>query len=469
MEDSSTGSSSSSSTSSSTSDDEPPRNRRSHLSSALERLTPLLPPLVHITLSYLTTDRLVILDGNNIKLTPLLPSTSVKSGNIDRHTTLLPQRSAVAMMHLHLDGRVCTTGVKDKLVRLHATLPASNLPATPATSVLHLRHDRHSPSVSSFLSLDSKRLLIGFDDGSLHCYNTRTGAKVFGMALDCGIISLLPTTSAYASTAHSSSMLSPAVTVLAPSTTTTTAACTTHVIVYTADHAFRLIDLQLCRIAKYIGRIGYVNRAFALDGGGGRVAVCGERSVFVWRLYTWTCERTVDREEEEKVEQQWHQQHGRLSSDDERKDGGSEWESKEPPYSEFHNGEAPPPLMRSPSFVCPLWSSAFLACAYTSGFVHVWRMGVVWSQKLMCSFHAHEGGVIRVQYAGDGRLVTSGHDHKVRVWQIVVAEQSKSAQWKYVEEELEEVQCWRVRLLATHDVLQESRQWNGAVLFLPGD
>ena len=228
-------------------------------------------------------------------------------------------------MHLHLDGRICTTGVKDKLVRLHATLPPSSLPATPATSVLHLRHDRHSPTVSSFLSLDAKRLLIGFDDGSLHCYNTRTGAKVCGMTLDCGIVTLLPTTVAYASTAHSSSMLSPAVTVLSPATPSTAAACTTHVIVYTTDHAFRLIDVQLCRVAKYIGRIGYVHRAFALDGGGGRVAACGEQSVFVWRLYTWTCERTVNREEEEKVERQWTALHCHTPLTDERKDGGSEW------------------------------------------------------------------------------------------------------------------------------------------------
>ena len=393
----------------------------------------------------------------------------------------MPLRTAATILHLHLDGRICTTGVKDKLVRLHATLPASNLPATPATSVLHLRHERLSPSVSSFLSLDAKRLLIGFDDGSLHCYNTRTGAKVCGMTLDCGIVTLLPTTAAYASTAHKSSMLSPAVTVLAPTTTSTAAACTTHVIVYTTDHAFRLIDVQLCRVAKYIGRIGYVSRAFALDGGGGRVAACGEQSVFVWRLYTWTCERTVSREDEEKVERHWT---SRLtttisSSDEERKDAGSEWESKEPSYhTTYHSARSSSgpssTQLRSPSFVCPLWSSAFLSCAYTSGFVHVWRMGVVWSQQLLCSFHAHEGGVLRVCYAGSGRLVTSGQDGKVRVWQLAVAEQwsgsGSGGKWQDVEQELEEAERWSVRLLVTHDALQHDiRQWNGAVLFLPGD
>ena len=376
-------------------------------------------------------------------------------------------------MHLHLDGRICTTGVKDKLVRLHATLPASFLPATPATSVLHLRHDRHSPSVSSFLSLDAKRLLIGFDDGSLHCYNTRTGAKICGMTLDCGIVTLLPTTAAYASTAHSASMLSPAV-IIAPSVTSAAAACTTHVIVYTTDHAFRLIDVQLCRVAKYIGRIGYVGRAFALDGGGGRVAACGEQSVFVWRLYTWTCERTVSREEEEAQEKQWARLHCHSSSDDERKDGGSgsEWEMKEPPCPARRHSDSSSPLLRSPTFVCPLWSSAFIARASTSGFVHVWRVGVQWSQLLLCSFHAHDGGVQRVHYAGDGRLVTSGQDGKVRVWQLAAAVdrwRRSKGHLGSVEEELEEAERWRVRMLVAHDVLQDSRQWSGAALFLPGD
>ena len=432
--------------------------------------TPLLPPLIHITLSYLTADRLAILDGQNIKLTLLQPTGSAGMCKADAATSLIPLRGAVSMMHLHLDGRLCTTGVKDKLIRLHATLPASVLSATPATSVLHLRHvrhDRHFPSVSCFLSLDAKRLLIGFDDGSMHCYNTRTGAKVCGLTLDCGIVTLLPTTAAYASTAHSSSILSPAVSVLAPATISTAAACTTHVIVYTTDHAFRLIDVQLCRVAKYIGRIGYVHRAFASDGGGGRVAVCGEQSVFVWRLYTWTCERTVNREEEEEIERQWIKLHCLAASDEERKDGGGEWETKEQPYSAVRDPHFSSPLLRSPTFVCPLWSSAFLACAYTSGFVHVWRVGVQWSQRLMCSFHAHDSNVQRVQYAGDGRLVTSGQDGKVRVWQIVAHKWERSA-WRGVEEELEEAERWHVRLLGTHD-MHDSRRWNGVALVLPGD
>ena len=461
------GSSSTTSTPASPSEDEPPRNRRSLLIDALTTRTPLLPPLVAITLSYLTADRLAILDGQTIKLTPLLPATA--TGKADTTTTLLPLRSAASMTHLHLDGRICTTGVKDKLVRLHATLPASNLPATPATSVLHLRHDRHSPSVSCFLSLNAKLLLIGFDDGSLHCYNTRTGAKVCGMTLDCGIVTLLPTTAAYASTAHSSSMLSPSIAVLSPAATSTAAACTTHVIVYTTDHAFRLIDVQLCRVAKYIGRIGYVHRAFALDGGGGRVAACGEQSVFVWRLYTWTCERTVNREQEQEVERQWAAVHNRLPSDDERKDAGSEWESKEPACNPTRGYGSPSTRLRSPTFVCPLWSSAFLATAYTSGFVHVWRVGVQRRQQLLCSFHAHESCVYRVHYAGYGRLVTSGQDGRVRVWQFDVDKRGRESVWCGVEEDLEEAERWSVRLLTTHDVLQDSRQWNGAVLLLPGD
>jgi len=457
------------------SDDEPPRTRQSQLSSALARYTPLLPPLIHIALSYLTSDRLAILDGPNVRLTPLLTATAdaSKTGkSATSHTAmLLPQRSAVSIMHLHLDGRICTTGVKDKLVRLHATLPASNLPATPATSVLHLRHERQSPSVSSFLSLDTKRLLIGFDDGSLHCYNTRTGAKVCGMTLECGIVTLLPTTSAYAATAHSASMLSPAVSVLSPATASTDSTCTTHVIAYTTDHAFRLIDVQLCRVAKYIGRIGYVHRVFALDGGGGRVAACGERSVFVWRLYTWTCERTVNREEEERVEQHWTTLRRYTSSlTEERKDAaGSEWESKEAVYRPADSSESPTPVHRSPTSVSPLWSSAFLACAYTSGFVHVWRVGVQWSQQLLCSFHAHEGSVHRVQYLGEGRLLTGGQDGRVRVWQLAAERWGCGGAWEEVESELEGAERWSVKLLSTHEVLQDSRQWNGAALFIPGD
>ena len=387
-------------------------------------------------------------------------------------------------MHLHLDGRICTTGVKDKLVRLHATLPPSFLSATAVTSVIHLRHDRnYVPSVTSFLSLDTKRLLIGFDDGSLHCYNTRTGAKICGMTLDSAIVSLLPTTAAYAAIAHSSSMLTPAATAAASTTTSSLAApaCTTHVITYTTDRAFRLIDVQLCRVAKYIGRIGYAHRAFALDSGGGRVAACSGQSVFVWRLYTWTCERTVSREEEEEAERRWLDQH-RIMPDDECKDGSSssssEWERKESictshshtPPSHYYHSPPSTSLSRTPMCVTPLWSSAFIACAFSSGFVHVWRVGVAWSQRLFCSFKAHEGGIERVWYAGCARLGTSGVDGRVRVWQLTSADKQSVAMRGVacgMEEEMEVADCWHVQLV--HDTVQTNPQLNAAVLLLPGD
>ena len=75
---------------------------------------------------------------------------------------------------------------------------------------------------------------------------------------------------------------------------------------------------------------------------------------------------------------------------------------------------------------------------------------------------------MRVLYGGDGRLVTSGQDGRVRVWQIGADKWGRN-ELCGVEVELEEAERWSVCLLAAHDVLQDSRQWNGQVLLLPGD
>ena len=221
-----------------------------------------------------------------------------------------PLKAPTQLLHLH-DGRVCTKAAGEKVIRLYSALPplshAASLPALAASaspSLLHLRHERPSPVVSALLSLDTHRLLVGFTDGALQLYNSRTGAR-YAVSTGSGILALIPVSPAFAASASTSSIIvsSRALAVAASSSASSSSVSfsASHVLTYTVDRTFRLVDLQLGRIARYIGRIPFATRVYSLDADC-RVAVTGEHSVFLYRLDTWTCEVTLSHHEEMRQE-----------------------------------------------------------------------------------------------------------------------------------------------------------------------
>ena len=441
---------------------------------------------VHRVLSYLSPDRLAIPDGSVLHLFTLQPSatyrraaaSSAKSPLLPPATpppivlsASIPLKSPISLLRLHSDGRLCTAGVKDKVIRLHSTLPtfpttSSSSPSFP--SVVHLRHDRTTPVVSCVLSLEPSRLLVGFEDGGLHCYNTRTGAKVYGLTMDCAILALIPCSSSYASASLTSSIISSPSSPLTLASASTTAS-TSHVIAYTADRTFRLLDLHLCRVARYIGCINYMRAVFVLDAAG-RVAITSGQSVFLWRLDTWTCERTLDREEEIAAEQALT-----LSAEapvpqpweEEKKDRA---EVCRPTWNDRRGPPASPPAgpARYPSFVCPLWSSAWLASGTSEGFIHLWRVAVHCSQRRMVTVRGHRGRVTHLQYLRERRLLSCGTDGAVRLWQLSVrGERGAEEEGEVGDREGGEGE-WSLRLLFQYDV-QSTEGWCGTASFVPGD
>ena len=246
------------------------------------------------------------------------------------------------------------------------------------------------------------------------------------ITLDTPVLALLPLTPALATSSSltSSIITSPSSSPLSllPSSSPSSPPSTSHVIAFTSDHTFRLLDLHLSRPSRYIGGIPYARAVYALDPAG-RVAVTSEHSTAIWRLDTWTCERTLDREEEVRAEASLRRGEG------EARDAPA-WEEKRaaspaavsavwPPIPSSSPYYPPAPSTRHPTFVCPLWSSSFIACGSSEGFIHLWRIGPShMGQRRLASLRAHGGSVVQVEYVRGRRLVSCGGDRMVRLWQL---------------------------------------------------
>ena len=299
------------------------------------------------------------------------------------------------------------------------------------------------------------------------------------MTIDSPIVALIPTTTAYATASLTSSIISSPSSPLALSLSSSSPSVS-HVIAFTADRTFRLLDLQLTRIVRYIGAINFAKSVAVLDAAG-RVAVLSEQSVFIWRLDTWTCERTVDARDEVEAE--------RAIIAEERAHSAQPWLSEEKErgavcqavWSEpQQQRQQPAPMVRGrrPSCACPLWSSAYVACGTSEGFVHLWRVGVHSSMRRMTSVRAHHGTVTSVQYATERRLVSCGSDSRVRLWQIAITDRSGATRptaadsrwWEDddVDEQRNDHQQWSLQLLFEYDT-QSTAGSSAAALFVPGD
>ena len=444
--------------------------------------------------SYLSPDRLAIPDGSFLHLFTLqLPPTSQRRSAASPAKSpppppspypppfllaaSIPLKAPVSLLNLHADGRLCSAAPKEKVLRLHSTLPtfptsSSSSPFLP--SLVHLRHDRASPVVTCVLSLNPSRLLIGFEDGSLHCYNTRTGAKVYSLSLDCALLALIPTSSALAAASLTSSIISSPSSQLSYAVSSATSTpSTSHVFAYTADKTFRLLDLHLCRVARYIGSINYMRSAFVLDHAG-RVAITSGQSVFIWRLDTWTCERTLDREEE--IAAEAAATAAAVDPTATTEPWAEEKQQRVEVCRATWNGRRtapdfpPPSSTRQPSFVCPLWSSGWLASGTSEGWLHLWRVAVHSSQRRMCGVRAHRGRITHLQYVRERRLLSCGADGAVRVWQLHIRGERRGEDddgEEVGEREGGETE-WSLRLLFQYEV-QSCEGWCGSASYIPGD
>ena len=462
-------------------------------------------------LSFLSPDRLAIPDGSSLHLftlqlpppprhrlppptlpkplptrtpTPQPPTSSPLPFPL---STSIPLRSPPSFLRLHLDGRLCTAGVKDKVLRFHSaslpSYPTSSPSPSSIPSALHLRHDRALPPLTCLLSLSPSHLLVAFEDGTLHTHNPRTGARTSTLTLDTAILTLLPITPTLSALALTPSIItSPSSPLSLPShssssstSSSPTPPATSHVIAFTADRTFRLLDLHLARPSRYIGHLAYARAVYALDPAG-RVAVTSEHSVLIWRLDTWTCEQTLDREAELRAEERLQQRAPEQLSED----TPPPWEEKRAALP-FVSAVWPPPShlsysshplhstsTRHPTCVCPLWSSSFIATANSQGFVHLWRIGPsLLGQRHMGNVRAHRGRVVQVEYVRGRRLISCGDDGMVRLWQLNCGRGSGSGLEEEGDEGVDSDE-WTVRLLFEYAV-QSTEGWCGSAAFIPGD
>lgn len=430
------------------------------------RILLLLSYFLYVSvLSYLSPPLLVIPVANEIKILSL--STDAVTSNIKQFRSSLdridypvihsiPLRSPVSLLHRHQDGRIVTLSHKEKVLRFHSPYQSSH------SSILHIRADKATHSsyrINCLSSLDSNRLLVGSSDGILSLYNTRSLTRMFTMKLDDSeIISMIAINH---STISESSILSSIISSPASSPSSSSSSSSSlskHIITFSANHVFRLIDLAHQRIRRYLGHIDYVNRVSPLDADG-RVCVSGEGDLMIWRLDKWHCERILNKEVEIEEEEKHRKHEKQLYQQEVKESSNHEEDSQESKYSS-HLLTGIPDKSRHSSCVSPLWQSDYLAVGVNNGWMHIWR--VTGSQRLMASTRAHQDSITCLTYIGEGKIVTCGAEGSLKIWYIDRDNRPE-------EEEMSPryADGWHIHLLYVY--LIGPATFPGRVLYLPGD